>query len=78
MKKTKKPSKPRNPGLIFIASILLLIGLGLVVVVLSNVSLFGWWGLLVALSGLITAAAAIVSIVKNDPTWILLDLLLPT
>jgi len=29
------------------------------------------------LGGLMTIAAAVLSIVKNDPSWILLDLIIP-
>lgn len=77
MKNNKNVLKARNWFLVFIASILLVLGVVLVVVAVMNVTTFGWWSLLIGLSGLITIVAAIMSIIKNDPSWILLDLIIP-
>lgn len=77
MKRKKVATRERDWFLVFIASILLILGLSLVALSLANVSLFGWWSLVIGLGGLTTVAAAIMSIVKNDPSWILLDLILP-
>ncbi len=76
MKHSSK-STSRNWGLIIISSILFLGGSTLVVLAAINVASFGWWSLALGLSGLGTMGAAIMSIVTNDPAWILLDLILP-
>ncbi len=77
MKNNKTTVKPRNWFLIFIASILLVLGLAIVVAAIMNFTTFGWWSLLIGLSGLTTIVAAVMSIIKNDPSWILLDLIIP-
>ena len=77
MKNTQNTTKTRDWLLVFVASMLLVLGLVLVIVAAMNVATFGWWSLLVGLSGLTTVATAIMSILKNDPSWILLDLILP-
>ena len=76
MKHSSK-STSRNWGLIIISSILFLGGSTLVVLAAINVASFGWWSLALGLSGLGTMGVAIMSIVTNDPAWILLDLILP-
>ncbi len=52
-------------------------GLALVVLAIANIANFGWWSLFIGLSGATTIGAAVTSIVRNDPSWILLDLILP-
>lgn len=73
----KVPTQQRNWFLVFIASLLMLLGLALVMLAATNVAEFGWWSLLIGLSGITTIGAAIMSIIKNDPSWILLDLIIP-
>ncbi|HBO64478.1 TPA: hypothetical protein DD425_00770 [Candidatus Saccharibacteria bacterium] len=77
MKNNKTTGKPRNWLLVFIASMLLVFCLTLVVVATINVNTFGWWSILIGLSGLTTFFVAVMSIIKNDPSWILLDLIIP-
>jgi len=77
MKNKKVTTKPRNWFLVFIASILIVLGAALVALSIVNVASFGWWSVLMGLGGLMTIAAAVLSIVKNDPSWILLDLIIP-
>ncbi|MGV9001507.1 MAG: hypothetical protein ACOH18_00935 [Candidatus Saccharimonadaceae bacterium] len=76
MRKNTKVVEKRNWLLVFISIILILIGGALVVLAVANIGLFGWWSIPVGVGGLITITAAILSIVKNDPSFILLDLLL--
>ena len=78
MRSKTKGSKERNWGLVFICVILIIIGGVLITLSVVNISLFGWWSLLIGLSGLATITAATVSIIENDPVWILLDLILPS
>ncbi len=77
MRNKQTAARERNWFLVFIASILIIIGSVLVVVSVMNIGSFGWWSLLIGLSGLTTIVPAIMSIVKNDPSWILLDLIIP-
>lgn len=77
MKTRKTRLKERNWALVFVASALILIGLIVVVLAAMHAIDFGWWSLLLGLSGLTTIATAAMSIVKNDPSWILLDLIIP-
>lgn len=77
MKKNKTVVRPTNWFLVFIASILLVLGVVLIVAAVMNVTTFGWWSLLIGLGGLTTIVAAVMSIIKNDPSWILLDLVIP-
>lgn len=67
----------RNWGLVFICSILIIISLVLIISAFGYMNIFGWWSLLIGLTGVTTLVASIMSIVKNDPVWILLGLLLP-
>jgi len=77
MKNNKTIAETRNWPLVLIASVLIILGLALALVAVTNISSFGWVSLFIGLSGLTTIAAAVVSILKNDPSWILLDLIIP-
>jgi len=77
MKSKKKVVIERNWALVVVASILISIGLALLVLAILNIATFGWWSLALGLGALTTIAAAVMSIVKNDPVWILLDLIIP-
>lgn len=77
MKIKKKVNKDRNWVLVFISSILILLGLVLLVLAIVNIANFGWLSLLIGLIGFAECGAATMSIIKNDPTWILLDLIIP-
>jgi len=73
----KSVSKSRNWVLVFVSTILIILGLTLVILAVMSARSLGWWSLLIGVSGLTTVAAAVMSIVKNDPAWILLDLIIP-
>jgi len=75
--KSKIEVVERNWALVAVASILILISLAILVLAILNVAIFGWWSLALGLGALTTIAAAVMSIVKNDPVWILLDLIIP-
>ena len=64
MKNTKTAAKLRSWLLVCIASIVLVLGVALVVAAVMNVATFGWWSLLVGLSGLTTISVAVMSIIK--------------
>ena len=75
--KKKVVNTNRNWTLVFVASALILMGLALTALAVVNVVSFGWWSLLVGVIGSTAVAAAVMSIVKNDPSWIFLDLIIP-
>jgi hypothetical protein len=75
--KNKVPSKERNWFLVLIASTMIVLGGVVTVLAIANISTFGWWSLLIGLGGLTSVVAATMSIIKNDPSWILLDLIIP-
>lgn len=77
MKSKKIATKERDWLLVFVASILIALGLGLIVLAIINIVHFGWWSIPIGLSGLATVSAAIMSIIENNPAWILLDLIIP-
>lgn len=75
---TKKNAiKAGNWGLVFICFILIILGGSLSVIAALSSASFGLWSLLLGFSGLTTVAAGTLSIIKNNPTFILLDLILP-
>jgi hypothetical protein len=77
MKKKHVVAMHRNWGLVFMSSIIIVFGLAFVVLAVTNIASFGWWSLSIGLIGLITIGLATMSIIKNDPAWILIDLIIP-
>ncbi len=75
--KNRKKTQERNWFLVFIALILLILGLALIILAMSNINSFGWMSLVIGISGLTIVSAATASIVTNDPSWIMLDLFIP-
>ena len=73
--KKKTTAQHRSWGLIIISSLIIIGGLTLVTLSIVYVGTFGWWSLLIGVSGLISIFMATMSIVKNDPSWILIDLI---
>lgn len=69
--------KQRNWLFIFVALLLIIIGGTLAILSFMHWQQLGWFSPLVALVGLSTITGAVMSLVKNDPTWILLHLVLP-
>ncbi len=73
--KKKTTAQHRSWGLIIISSLIIIGGLTLVILSIVYIGTFGWWSLLIVVSGLISIFMATMSIVKNDPSWILLDII---
>ena len=73
--KKKTTAQHRSWGLIIISSLIIIGGLTLVTLSIVYVGTFGWWSLLIGVSGLISIFMATMSKVKNDPSWILLDII---
>ena len=77
MKNKKKAPRERNWFLVFISVVLIVIGISLVILAVTNAVGLGWWSLLIGLGGATIVFSATMSIIKNDPSWVLLGLLLP-
>ncbi len=77
MKNKKKAPRERNWFLVFISVVLIVIGIALVILAVTNAVGLGWWSLLIGLGGATIVFSATMSIIKNDPSWVLLGLLLP-
>jgi len=77
MTNKKRVTKERNWVLVVVSSILILIGIALVLLAIMYGFQLGWWGLLVGISGVSTIFLSVMSIIKNDPSWILLGLIIP-
>lgn len=75
--KKKTTQEERNWGLVFICSVLIVIGIAMMFVAIGYMGAFGWWSLLIGVTGLTTVFTSVMSIVKNDPTWVLLGLIIP-
>ena len=73
--KKKATAQQRSWGLILISSLIIISGLTLVALSVIYIGTFGWWSLLIGVSGLSSICLATMSIVKNDPSWILLDII---
>ena len=73
--KKKTTAQHRSWGLIIISSMIIIGGLTLVTLSIVYIGTFGWWSLLIGVNGLISIFMATMSIVKNDPSWILIDLI---
>lgn len=67
----------RNWFLVFVGLILILIGLTLLVFSILYIREFDWWSLPIGMTGSTAIVAAVMSITTNDPSWLLLDLILP-
>ena len=73
--KKKTTAQHRSWGLIVISSLIIIGGLTLVTLSIVYIGTFGWWSLLIGVSGLNSIFMATMSIIKNDPSWILLDII---
>ncbi|MBH1980752.1 hypothetical protein I8H83_04195 [Candidatus Saccharibacteria bacterium] len=80
MKWPSRTSEPLvSPALVrVVASVLLVIGIFLIYIAATNYEMLGIWpAILIGFGGVTTSGLAIVSIITADPTWIMLDLILP-
>ena len=68
----------RNLMLVIIASIWITLSAIVVLAGVLNFQTFGWLiATLMIVAGVISVVPAVVAIVKNDPAWLLLDIILP-
>ena len=70
--------KERNWTLVIIASFWMLLSAVVVLVGIFNFQSLGWIAAsLMIISGAASIGLAVLAIVKNDPAWLLLDIILP-
>ena len=71
-------NKERSVSLIIIASIWIALNVALVVIGILNFQSFGWLtSTLLIIAGLISMVFATIALAKNDPAWLLLDIIFP-
>ncbi len=75
MKKAQKQEP--NIGLRIFATIVIIINIAILAVVAMNVPGLGWWALVIALGAISSIYFAVIAIKRNEPAWLLLDLILP-
>lgn len=73
----KRRSEKRNWVLVGTASLMIVIGVTMMVVSAMYGNVLGVGSIFIGVLGLSITAAASMAIIKNDPSWILLDLMLP-
>lgn len=71
------PPKERNWLLVVVASFLILFGLAVAVLSVIYFESLGWLAMGGVAGGLSTTGFSVTAIIRNDPSWILLDLILP-
>lgn len=67
----------RNYALVVIAGLVIIGNSFLLAVLAAGVINIGWFGWLVAAGSLSSIIMSTMAIRRNDPTWLLLDLILP-
>lgn len=72
-----RKEQSRNPGVMIVASLILLGGLALVVVGILNLSTLGWFSWILIIGGLSSVGLATMTLVTGKAEWILIDLILP-
>lgn len=78
MKKKKKDHKPtRNWALVVIASSYILVNVILLAITVMFWSDLGWWTPVIAIGAVVSIYFSVEAIRKNEPAWLLLDLILP-
>lgn len=73
----KMQNKERNWVLVVVASIVIILSIALLVITLRNISTLGWWSLAIAAGAVSSICLSITAIKRNEPAWLLLDLILP-
>ena len=68
----------RNWALVIIASMMIILNVVLLAAVVFYWSAFGWWSLIAVVGAVASIYLSVEAIRTNDPTWLLLDLILPT
>lgn len=76
MKATEK--NERNPVVMLLAVVMLLIGMGLMFIGVTNFASLGWlYAMLIIASGFGTTSLAAAALVTGKGEWLLIDLILP-
>ena len=75
--KKKQQTLSRNWALVVIALIMIIINLILLAIAVLYWSVLGWWAPALVGGAITSLFLSVEAIRKNDPTWLLLDLILP-
>lgn len=73
----KKEKHGRNWALVVVASIVITLNTGLLIAVSLSTATLGWWALVIVIGAISSIWLSVTAIKKNDPTWLLLDMILP-
>lgn len=74
----KKQKRERNWALVIIASSVIALNIALLVFTAMNIAWLGWWSFFIAMGALSSIVLSATAIKKNEPAWLLLDLILPS
>ena len=72
-----KNNQPRNWILVLIASLVIALSLLAVIVCAINIANLAWLGWLLIVGGISSIVLSTMAIIKNDPAWLLINLILP-
>ena len=75
--KQELKNQPRNWMLVLVAVIMIILSLTIIVLGLALMPQLGWFAAVPIVGGLSSTGLAVTAIIKNDPAWLLLDLILP-
>ncbi|MDQ5931916.1 MAG: hypothetical protein QG649_1 [Patescibacteria group bacterium] len=60
-----------------IASIVIVLNVALILFLILEPNILGWWSLLIGLSAVVSISLSVKAIKENEPAWLMIDLLLP-
>lgn len=66
-----------NIALRIIATIVIIIDTVILTIIAMNITGLGWWGIIITLGAISSIGFAVMAIKRNEPAWLLLDLILP-
>ena len=69
--------KDRSWLLVIFASLFIIIGIAIILITVTNIAAFGWWSLFLIFTGLVMIASAVLSIIRNESSILLLGILWP-
>lgn len=72
-----KSNQGRNWLLVVVALVVILMNLVILFLSVDNVESFGWFSWIAGLAAITSIGMSITAIVRNDPSWLLLDLIWP-
>lgn len=78
MRKSKQNAfAAKNWLLVFAAGVIIALNLGLFILAITALSALGWWSVLIGAGAALLVVCGVMSLRYNDPSFILLGLILP-